>query len=56
MFYLPHNVDIRGRAYPLPPHLNHAGDDLSRGLLMFAEKKPLGTRGFRWLNFYGADI
>ncbi|KAJ7875287.1 DNA/RNA polymerase [Mycena olivaceomarginata] len=59
-FYLPHNVDFRGRAYPLPPHLNHVGDDLSRGLLMFAEKKPLGARGFRWLkihlsNLYGYD-
>ncbi|KAJ7260885.1 hypothetical protein B0H12DRAFT_1106881 [Mycena haematopus] len=60
VFYLPHNVDFRGRAYPLPPHLNHIGDDLSRGLLMFADKKPLGARGFRWLkihlsNLYGYD-
>ncbi|KAF7345060.1 DNA-directed RNA polymerase [Mycena venus] len=60
VFYLPHNVDFRGRAYPLPPHLNHIGDDLSRGLLMFAEKRPLGARGFRWLkihlsNLYGYD-
>ncbi|KAK7055086.1 DNA-directed RNA polymerase [Favolaschia claudopus] len=60
VFYLPHNVDFRGRAYPLPPHLNHIGDDLSRGLLMFAETKPLGARGFRWLkihlsNLYGFD-
>jgi DNA-directed RNA polymerase len=59
-FYLPHNVDFRGRAYPIPPHLNHIGDDLSRGLLMFADKKPLGARGFRWLkihlsNLYGFD-
>ncbi|KAJ7145775.1 hypothetical protein C8R44DRAFT_826911 [Mycena epipterygia] len=59
-FYLPHNVDFRGRAYPIPPHLNHIGDDLSRGLLTFAEKKPLGERGFRWLkihlsNLYGYD-
>ncbi|KAF7290519.1 DNA-directed RNA polymerase [Mycena indigotica] len=60
VFYLPHNVDFRGRAYPIPPHLNHIGDDLSRGLLMFADKKPLGERGFRWLkihlsNVYGFD-
>ncbi|KAJ6615404.1 DNA/RNA polymerase [Mycena sp. CBHHK59/15] len=59
-FYLPHNVDFRGRAYPIPPHLNHIGDDLSRGLLTFADKKPLGERGFRWLkihlaNLYGFD-
>jgi DNA-directed RNA polymerase len=36
------------------------GDDLSRGLLMFAEGKPLGSRGIRWLkihlsNLYGYD-
>ncbi|KAI6022796.1 DNA/RNA polymerase [Pisolithus microcarpus] len=60
VFYLPHNLDFRGRAYPIPPHLNHIGDDLSRGLLMFAEAKPLGERGLRWLkihlaNLYGFD-
>ncbi|TFK67999.1 DNA/RNA polymerase [Pluteus cervinus] len=59
-FYLPHNLDFRGRAYPIPPHLNHIGDDLSRGLLTFAEAKPLGERGLRWLkihlsNLYGFD-
>ena len=60
IFYLPHNLDFRGRAYPLPPHLNHIGDDLSRGLLLFGEGKPLGERGLRWLkihlsNLYGYD-
>ncbi|KAH0833941.1 DNA/RNA polymerase [Lanmaoa asiatica] len=59
-FYLPHNLDFRGRAYPIPPHLSHIGDDLARGLLMFAEAKPLGERGLRWLkihlaNLYGFD-
>ncbi|EUC62471.1 DNA-directed RNA polymerase [Rhizoctonia solani AG-3 Rhs1AP] len=59
-FYFPHNVDFRGRAYPIPPHLNHIGDDLSRGLLLFAEHRPLGERGLRWLkihiaNLYGFD-
>ncbi|KAI9511241.1 DNA/RNA polymerase [Russula earlei] len=44
IFYLPHNLDFRGRAYTLPPHLNHIGDDLSRGLLLFGEAKPLGER------------
>ncbi|KAF8229392.1 DNA/RNA polymerase [Tricholoma matsutake] len=58
--YLPHNLDFRGRAYPIPPHLNHIGDDLSRGLLKFAEARPLGERGLRWLkihlaNLYGYD-
>ena len=58
--YFPHNIDFRGRAYPIPPHLNHIGDDLSRGLLQFAAEKPLGETGLRWLkihlaNLYGFD-
>nr|GAT52737.1 mitochondrial RNA polymerase [Mycena chlorophos] len=56
VFYLPHNVDFRGRAYPIPPHLNHIGDDLSRGLLIFADKKPLGERGFRWLKIHLSNV
>ncbi|KAH9919050.1 DNA/RNA polymerase [Fomitopsis serialis] len=54
--YFPHNVDFRGRAYPLPPHLSHIGDDLSRGLLLFADKKPLGESGLRWLKIHLAGL
>ena len=40
--------------------MSHIGDDLSRGLLLFDEAKPLGERGLRWLkihlaNLYGYD-
>lgn len=57
---LPHSVDFRGRAYPIPPILNHIGSDLSRGLLKFAHGKELGTVGLQWLkihlaNLYGYD-
>ncbi|PPQ83911.1 hypothetical protein CVT25_000656 [Psilocybe cyanescens] len=55
-FYLPHNLDFRGRAYPIPPHLNHMGDDLSRSLLVFADAKPLGARGLRWLKIHAANL
>lgn len=59
-FYFPHNMDFRGRAYPLPPHLNHLGNDLSRSLLVFWDGKELGESGLRWLkihiaNLYGND-
>ncbi|KAJ1995045.1 DNA-directed RNA polymerase [Dimargaris cristalligena] len=59
-FFFPHNLDFRGRAYPIPPHLNHMGDDLCRGLLHFAKGQPLGAGGLRWLriqlaNLYGFD-
>ena len=58
--YFPHNVDFRGRAYPMAPFLNHMGADNARGLLQFAEKKILGPSGLRWLkihlaNLYGFD-
>jgi hypothetical protein len=49
-FYYPHNLDYRGRAYPISPHLNHMGSDVNRGLLEFAEGKPLGKDGLPWLK------
>jgi DNA-directed RNA polymerase len=48
--YFPHNLDFRGRAYPIPPNLNHMGNDFTRGVLRFAEAKPLGPRGLYWLK------
>lgn len=58
--YFPHNIDFRGRVYPIPPNLSHIGDDLARGLLQFGEAKPLGVEGLKWLrvhlaNLYGFD-
>lgn len=55
-FYFPHNLDFRGRAYPIPPHLNHLGSDICRGLLKFAEKKPLGAKGLYWLKVHLANL
>lgn len=55
-FYFPHNLDFRGRAYPIPPNLSHIGNDLCRGILMFAEPKPLGERGLRWLKIHLANM
>lgn len=54
--YFPHNVDFRGRAYPIPPHLNHMGADVCRGLLTFSEAKPLGEGGFRWLKVHLCNL
>lgn len=55
-FYFPHNMDFRGRAYPLPPYLNQMGADNSRGLLLFSEAKPLGENGLRWLKIQIANL
>ncbi|QLL31806.1 hypothetical protein HG536_0B06740 [Torulaspora globosa] len=59
-FYFPHNLDFRGRAYPLSPHFNHLGNDMSRGLLIFWKGKRLGPQGLTWLkvhlsNLFGFD-
>eukprot|EP00012_Vannella_robusta_P013192 CAMPEP_0206208796 /NCGR_PEP_ID=MMETSP0166-20121206/16501_1 /ASSEMBLY_ACC=CAM_ASM_000260 /TAXON_ID=95228 /ORGANISM="Vannella robusta, Strain DIVA3 518/3/11/1/6" /LENGTH=973 /DNA_ID=CAMNT_0053630019 /DNA_START=211 /DNA_END=3129 /DNA_ORIENTATION=- len=55
-FFFPHNMDFRGRCYPIPPHLNHIGSDVCRGLLQFAEGKPLGERGLYWLKAHLASL
>ncbi|EKX54674.1 RNA polymerase, single subunit, mitochondrial [Guillardia theta CCMP2712] len=55
-FFFPHNLDFRGRAYPIPPHLNHLGSDICRGLLKFSKKKPLGKKGFYWLKVHLANL
>ena len=49
-------MDFRGRAYPMPPHLNHLGSDLCRGLLHFANGKPLGPFGLNWLKIQIASL
>ncbi|XP_052199386.1 DNA-directed RNA polymerase 3B, chloroplastic [Diospyros lotus] len=55
-FYYPHNLDFRGRAYPMHPHLNHLSSDLCRGVLEFAEGQPLGKSGLRWLKIHLANL
>ena len=50
VFYLPHNIDFRGRCYPMHAHLNHLGHDVNRGILQFAQARPLGERGLYWLH------
>ncbi|KAJ3178579.1 DNA-directed RNA polymerase [Geranomyces variabilis] len=54
--YYPHSLDFRGRAYPMPQHLNHIGNDLCRGLLQFAVGKPLGVEGLRWVKIQVAAL
>ncbi|KAI5953595.1 RPO41 [Candida jiufengensis] len=58
--FFPHNLDFRGRAYPISPHLNHLGGDLTRALFLFWEGQEVGERGLDWLkiqlaNVYGVD-
>ena len=48
-FYQYVELDFRSRLYYQESFLNFQGNDMARGLLLFAEGKPLGTSGFRWL-------
>lgn len=52
--YFPNNLDFRSRVYPLTT-LSPQGSDFQKGLLEFAEGKPLGEDGATWLAFHGAN-
>ena len=39
--YFPYHLDFRGRAYPFVKNLQPQGDDLAKGLLHFAQAKPI---------------
>ena len=56
VIYFPYNIDFRGRAYPVPPNLNHLGSDLCRGFLRFAKEKPLGPTGLYWMKVQLANL
>lgn len=53
--YFPYQLDFRGRIYAVP-QLNPQGADYQKGLLLFAEGKPLGSEGWKWLAIHGANL
>ncbi|XP_065215775.1 DNA-directed RNA polymerase, mitochondrial [Planococcus citri] len=56
VFWLPHNMDFRGRVYPVPPHLTHLGNDMARSLLVFARGEKLGPKGLDWLKIHCINL
>ena len=56
IMYFPHNIDFRGRVYPIAPHFHHMGGDLSRSLLKFAKGRPLGPKGLDWLKIHCINL
>jgi DNA-directed RNA polymerase, mitochondrial len=53
--YFPHQLDFRGRSYPIPVHLNHQGNDVCRGLLHLGNGVDVDKRGQWWLNVHAAN-
>jgi DNA-directed RNA polymerase, mitochondrial len=54
-FYTPQNIDFRGRVYPLT-HLNYGNTDHIRAMFRFADGKPIGDEGLRWLKIHTANV
>jgi DNA-directed RNA polymerase len=58
--YFAHQLDWRGRVYPVSPDISPHGNDKQRALLEFAHGDPLTESGVFWLkvhvaNTYGFD-
>ena len=54
--YFPHNFDYRGRMYPIASSLTPQGDDISKGLLEFAEGVELTDEGVEVCIAYLASV
>src|SRR5262245_35099350 len=52
-FYVPLNMDFRGRIYGIP-HFNFAREDRVRALFPFADGEPIGEEGLWWLKAHVA--
>ncbi|CAB4124448.1 T3/T7-like RNA polymerase [uncultured Caudovirales phage] len=54
--YFPHNLDSRGRAYPLPAFLNPQGTESTKAMLEFAHGLPIENEEQAcWLAISGAN-
>ncbi|MDT8900620.1 DNA-directed RNA polymerase [Anaeroselena agilis] len=54
--YFPHNMDFRGRVYPIPS-FGPQGDDVTRGLLLFADPPACNSmEDIEWLMVHGANL
>lgn len=52
--YFPHNLDFRGRVYPVTT-LSPQSNDFGKSLLEFSNGVPLGEHGATWLALQGAN-
>jgi DNA-directed RNA polymerase len=54
-FHYVYQCCFRGRLYSATTGLSPQGTDQGKGLLQFADGKPLGERGLYWLKVHGAN-
>ena len=54
--YFPHQMDFRGRLYPIPVLLQPQGTDLAKGLLHFSKGKTVDEHSIKWLEIHGANV
>lgn len=54
-FYQTIELDYRGRFYYVESFFNFQGTDAARGLIQFAEGKPITAEGRRWLAIHTAS-
>jgi len=52
-FWIPLNIDFRGRVYGVP-HFNFQREDRVRSLFLFADGEPIGEEGLKWLKAHVA--
>jgi DNA-directed RNA polymerase len=53
-FYIPHNLDWRGREYPMTG-FNFQREDRVRALFLFRDGEPIGEEGIQWLKVHVAN-
>lgn len=53
-FYIPHNLDWRGREYPMT-NFHFQREDHIRALFLFKEGEPIGEEGIAWLKVHLAN-
>jgi DNA-directed RNA polymerase len=53
-FYIPHNLDWRGREYPMT-NFNFQREDRVRALFLFKDGEPIGEEGIQWLKVHVAN-
>lgn len=54
-FWYVWTMDFRGRMYAATSGFSPQGPDIAKGLIRFAQGKPLGVRGLYWFLVHGAN-